>query len=67
MNTNSKRGEAAMGLFVFFMLFAMFIGCYYTGVTVTERIYQNQAVTHGFAIWVVDNSGNTTFQWKETK
>jgi hypothetical protein len=26
---------------------------------------RKQAVVHGYAVWEVDNSGYTTFKWKE--
>lgn len=67
MNTKSKRGEAGIELFVVFMFFVLFIGGCCTGATVTERSYRTEAVKLGYATGVVDEAGNTTFQWKETK
>ena len=67
MNTKSKRGEAEMEIFVVFMFFVFFIvGCC-TGVSFTKKSYRTEAVKLGHATWVVDEAGNTTFQWKETK
>lgn len=48
----------------FFALAAMLAAAFYKGGE-EGRTLQAEAVKRGFATWVSDENGNTTFTWKE--
>lgn len=67
-SNSSKRGEADILPLAIIAAAALFFALgILAGRGTTEQRLHTEAVKRGFATGVVDNLGNTTFQWKETK
>lgn len=60
----SNKNET-LGVICFLLIF-VFLLCvsFYKGGTEGRRL-KTEAVQRGFATWVSDENGNTTFTWKE--
>lgn len=68
--SEQENEEPLIGTVVFVFLFAtiLIIGCIcsnHCGYLEGQQLLRAEAVERGFAEWVPDKEGNTTFKWKE--
>lgn len=66
---NNNRGDAAVEIILLFLMATLVfgggcvVGSISTGTSARKEI-RTEAVRKGYAEWVVDVDGNTTFVWK---
>lgn len=71
MKEADEKAAAAIGGAVIALvigLVVLLIGCIcanYAGWKCGQQVIRAEAVERGFAEWVPDKEGNTTFKWKE--